>query len=1770
MNALCHLISRRAWPLFVVCALVGFSSVAHAFVHPGGLHTQADLDRMKARVAAGESPWIESWNALLQNPKAQSTYNPAPQGNMGASRQRASADAVAAYFNAIRGYVADSPAHTDNAIRICNLWSAAVNQVPSGTDQPGLSGLYAYQFAVVGEILRIHVGTRWAQADFDRFQNMCRQYLYPVCHDFLVRHNNSCITHYWANWDSANIAAIAAIGVLCDDYAMFDEAVEYFKNGAGNGSIQNAVFALHPGGPGQPYGLGQWQETGRDQEHNALGVGLLATFCQIAWNQGVDMFGYDNNRLLAGAEYVAQFNLGQDVPYAFYDNCDDVNQYWPATHDRGRLQRPIWELLYNHYVIRQGLSAPSLSAMAAVNRPEGFSHDDHFGYGTLAYTLEAAASRFPSAAPATPTGLTAEDGVGSVSLSWAPVPTANGYVVSRATASGGPYTVISTYRGANPRYTDTTVSNGTTYFYRVAAQNQTGTSGESGEATATPLAASATLPSGWALRDMGVVAAAGSANYSSAGGGTLFVSGAGAGIGGMADGGGFAFATVNGDTSITARRIGANGAAGVNGRIGVMIRESLAPDAKTQTLFVGDLGFREARFGTRDTTGGQMSYITGNGYSANAWFRLVRSGDTFSAYQSGDGATWHFVGSTVVAMSATVHVGIAAGSGGENLLRGDFDHVALGGAILPAPPSLVAINGHAEVTLNWSASSGADGYDLKRAPASGGPYTLIAAGLTGTSYVDSGLVDGTSYYYVITARQGAYESVNSNEVAGLPGDITAVWSASPASANWSQGANWFSGQVPGQGDSLAFGSSAVTSLTNDLAALAINRLTFNAGAAAFTLAGNPLTIAGDISNQGASAQTVTLNLSLAGTPAISATGGTIALRGVITDAGASQGFVKTGTQALFVSGLNTFSGDVRVTAGQVSIAGVGTGSAGTPTAGALGRGTVRLAGGTLTSSAAATIYNTVLAETGTTSGLSSAVANITLVGGLAGSGNINESGANVGGTHFNGDNSSFSGTFTSSNATNHRIRFNSASAGSAAATWVLNNSQTDGYGLTFGTGTIHFGALSGGGQFRSDSALNTTGTLSIGALNTNTTFTGIMVANGTRFIGVTKVGTGTLTFTGNHTYNGPTTVTAGALIVNGGFASPVTVTGGTFGGNGSSTAAVTVGSGATLAPGNQSIGAFTTTGALTFNAGASYALQLNSTATTADKITAGGATLNNANLSITDLGSGTLPLGTAFTIVNNTGASAVTGTFNGYAEGALFVVGSNTFRFTYQGGTGNDIVLTAVIPPPVITSDTTASGVVGVPFTHAIAATNSPTSFSASGLPSGLILDAASGLITGTPAEAGTFDVTVGAANSTASASATLALTIARGTATVTLGNLTQTYDGSPKTVTVTVAPEGLPVILTYNGSAAFPVNAGSYAVVATVNTADYAGSATGTLVVDKAIATITLDPLQQAYDGTLKPVTATTTPVGLTVNLTYDGATIAPIYPGPHTVVAAISEANYSGTKSDTLLITVTVLVRHAPTLSGMIDGSAQLLRPENLLLKGGAALSGDLLLPGTPNLQFNGSPTYVGVKDGPGLATPANSYTATLGGGAVVRYLVRRVDAIALPTVAVPPAPAGTRNATLKDPGQSAGDFSTLRNLTLKDGAGLVAVPAGTYGSFAGGGNSGFVFGVAGATEPAIYNLQDLTLNGASTLQVAGPVILTLANGITISSAAGNAAHPEYLTLNVSSGGVTLNKGATLRAIVSAPAGSVILNDSATLVGRVAADQLTLNTDALIDDVP
>ncbi|MEO6001660.1 MAG: MBG domain-containing protein [Opitutus sp.] len=358
--------------------------------------------------------------------------------------------------------------------------------------------------------------------------------------------------------------------------------------------------------------------------------------------------------------------------------------------------------------------------------------------------------------------------------------------------------------------------------------------------------------------------------------------------------------------------------------------------------------------------------------------------------------------------------------------------------------------------------------------------------------------------------------------------------------------------------------------------------------------------------------------------------------------------------------------------------------------------------------------------------------------------------------------------------------------------------------------------------------------------------------------------------------------------------------------------------------------------------------------------------------------------------------------------------------------------------------------------------------------------------------------------------------------------------------------------------------DSGLYDVVVT-NALGFATSASITLTINPATASVTLGDLEQLYDGTPRTVTATTNPASLDVNFTYDGSASAPIYPGAYEVVGTIADPDYVGSAADTLVVTSTGLVRHAPALSGAIIGSLQVALPESFALNGSALISGDLLVPGTPTVVVNSGATYGGTLNATGSVSPSN-YSVTLNKSTVLRHVVRRVAPPALPVVSNPPLPTGTRNVTLNAVGQSAGSFATLLNLTLNSKAGQVAVPPGTYGSFTANKNTGFVLGVAGAVSPTVYNLQALTLNGGSQLTVIGPVILTLAHGSSLAGTLGASAHPEWLELRIAAGDVSFTADA--HAAVIAPTSAVTIN--ATLTGSMVSDRLIINRTGLLQDPP
>jgi fibronectin type 3 domain-containing protein len=269
--------------------------------------------------------------------------------------------------------------------------------------------------------------------------------------------------------------------------------------------------------------------------------------------------------------------------------------------------------------------------------------------------------------PPAPTNLVATPGNGQVSLSWNASSGATSYNVKRSTTNGGPYTTIATGVTAT-NFTNTQLVNGTTYFFVVSAVNSAGESGNSNQASATPLGTPPAAPTGLTASP--------------------------------------------GNGQVTLNWNASSGASSYNVK--------------------------------RSTTSGGPYTTIATGVTSTSF---TNTGLT-------NGTTFFFVVSAVN----------SAGESGNSNQASATPQLSLP----PAPTGLTAIPGNAQVSLSWNASSGATSYNVKRSTTSGGPYTTIATGVTSTSFTNTGLTNGTTFFFVVSAVNSAGESGNSNQASATP------------------------------------------------------------------------------------------------------------------------------------------------------------------------------------------------------------------------------------------------------------------------------------------------------------------------------------------------------------------------------------------------------------------------------------------------------------------------------------------------------------------------------------------------------------------------------------------------------------------------------------------------------------------------------------------------------------------------------------------------------------------------------------------------------------------------------------------------------------------------------------------------------------------------------------------------------------------------------------------------------------------------------------------
>lgn len=430
------------------------------FKHPGGLHTQADFDRIKQQLSDGDPTVTAAYQVLKTAAYAQSgaaTYPVATivrGGGSGENYINAARGAAIAYQNALRWKIEGSTACAKHAVDVLMKWCNTTTEVTGNSDARLAFGLYGYEFAQAAELMRDYEG--WKREDFAKFQKWMLELWYPGCINFLRGRNGTWENsgkwwqapgHYWSNWGLCNALAVISIGVLCDDVFIYNQGMSFIKYDQcgtfkdprtsnpilndgltefwGNLIVTTTPWEKETGAYGK---VGQMNESGRDTGHAAMALGLAIDIAHQGWNQGEDLFAYMDHRLAAGIEYVAaQTQSIPGLPWTDYHYGSSGYYYsdsraWLMTEPAlGAQMRPYWGTVIGHYCGVKGVQMPfselaykdmGIDAGGQGSTSGGY---DHLGYSVLMNTRTYEGGTIYNPAP--PTELTPQITYSSKTLS---------------------------------------------------------------------------------------------------------------------------------------------------------------------------------------------------------------------------------------------------------------------------------------------------------------------------------------------------------------------------------------------------------------------------------------------------------------------------------------------------------------------------------------------------------------------------------------------------------------------------------------------------------------------------------------------------------------------------------------------------------------------------------------------------------------------------------------------------------------------------------------------------------------------------------------------------------------------------------------------------------------------------------------------------------------------------------------------------------------------------------------------------------------------------------------------------------------------------------------------------------------------------------------------------------------------------------------------------------------------------------------------------------
>ena len=791
--------------------------------------------------------------------------------------------------------------------------------------------------------------------------------------------------------------------------------------------------------------------------------------------------------------------------------------------------------------------------------------------------------------------------------------------------------------------------------------------------------------------------------------------------------------------------------------------------------------------------------------------------------------------------------------------------------------------------------------------------------------------------------------VNGNDLlfvtAVPPPGTDYTWTGGAGNGSWTAAANWIN--APVSGATVNFAGNNQTAV-NTVANQSVGGIVFNAGASAFTISNNTITLAGNVENDSANSQTINSSITLAKNALFAADSGDLAFNGAIglgsnnlAISGANStaitgnitgtgGLLKRGTGNLTLSGINSFTGNTTINNGNLIVQG---GSA------LLDTGTVTIAGANATFTIAASETIGSLQGGGTTAINAAQTLTIAQVGGATYNGSITGSGTftkTANGTLTLAGNNSYTGGTTVSAGTlatqgNERISDSSSLSVASGAAFQLGGNET-------------LGSIAGAGAINLQS-----NTLTAGGDNSSTAFSGNITGGGA----FAKAGSGTLTLSGNNSYAGPTTVTAGTLVVTGSLGSTAVTIGNaaTLGGNG------TIAGNLTLAAGSN----------LVFNPASSLAVN--------------GSSVSFGNFSVSNLSgfNGTSSALGNFSVLGGT-AKVNTANLNNYGAANSQTFGSNeAYFYTGAGGQNLNLAVLAAVSDIYWVGSNGTDWFAGNNWSNNATASTGDATFG----PSTEDIHFASSGVNATTL-----------ANINLSQNATVRNLIASTSQNVRVGGVgSLTLNGSAGTGMHLLASAGnvtftVPIVV--SGGSDIQIDGGTLEVASLNGTAVHIGTATGTSFAYNASSNLTFNGTITGAGAFAKRGTGTLT---LTGNNTYTGGT----------TISAGTLAGNSDSLQGNIANSAALMFNQTSngTYSGVLSGSGSLTKngAATLTLAGANTNSGTTLVnSGTLATQGDerlGNSSALTVASGAAFQLGGNETLGSLAGAGAIDLQSNRLTA-------------------------------------------------------------------------------------------------------------------------------------------------------------------------------